>query len=355
MAAPDRNQVLILGGGALAHKLAASFRDLGVAPHVGSLEGGVPAHLAYAPPALTVVCEPASPEQLSELEDATGSFIVPSVEACAMTRNREGVRRTAAEQLGLPTLDYEFAGSFEELQNVAEVVGYPCVVKPGTSTGGRGQTVVTGSDDLAEAWEKAYDPSRDGRVGVEKYVAFDYECTILAARSIDPQTGQLATWFCEPTGTRHEGGRLVEAWQPAALSEAAMDNARSIAARIMGAIAARGLYAIDLFVSGDDVYFSQVCPRPCLDGMLTAVTQRVGQFDLHARAVLGLPIDVTLVTPGAARVVEGTSATPEELAAAMSVEETSAQVLDDVICVLSTGETVDEARARAEAGAAALG
>lgn len=356
MTSADNNQVLILGSGTLAQELATSFLRLGFIPRVGSLAQGIPPRgTGEAVPALTVVCEAAPTEQLAELEQSTGTELVPSVAACEITRNREGIRRTAAEEHGLPTMAYEFADTPDQLRTFAERVGYPCVVKPGTSTGGEGQSVVTDPADLDEAWDKAAATGQEGRVAVERYVDFDYECTILTVRSIDPATGQLATWFCEPIGTRHEDGRLVEAWQPAPLSADAMDNARSIAARISGAIGVQGIYAIDLFVDGDEVYFSQASPRPTLDGMITGATQRINEFDLHARAVLGLPIDVTLTSPGAARFVGAGAVSREALAGALAVAETGVVVVGDTVVVRSTGEDVAEARERAGEAAARLG
>ncbi|QYH19175.1 ATP-grasp domain-containing protein [Corynebacterium aquatimens] len=193
----------------------------------------------------------------------------------------------------------------------------------------------------------------DGLV-VERYIDFDYEVTILTARSVDPATGQLATWFCEPIGTRHEDGELVECWQPAPISEAAMGNARSIAARVTGALQCCGLYAIELFVDGEEVYFSQASPLTGLDGMLTRATQRLDQFELQARASLHLPIDVTLVSPGAARIVRGGAdkLSSASMARAMAVEETGVQVMGADVLVRATGESAEEARSRAAQAAA---
>ncbi|WP_342318469.1 ATP-grasp domain-containing protein [Corynebacterium mayonis] len=342
---PQVNQVLILGSGTIADELSLSFRRLGLQTRTGTLE------TAYALrdiPMLTVVCDFATPTELNDFVKATGTELVPSVDACCMTRNREGIRRTAAEELGLPTMEYEFAGSLDELRESAIRVGFPCVVKPGRSTGGEGQSFVQGAEELENAWAKAHVPESDGRVTVERYVNFDMECTIITARSIDPATGQLSTWFCEPIGTRHENGRLVEAWQPAPLSESAMDNARSIAARISGAIGGQGTYAIDLFVEGDEVYFSQVSPHPTLEAMITGATQRVSAFDLHARAVLGLPIDATLTSPGAARFLPASKFSPSTLVDVLSIPESGVTVADDIGVIRVTADTVDEARQRAE-------
>ena len=353
MSTAKRSKVLILGTSEVEEELASSFRHLGYEVQVGTFEQGAPGAMS---PDITVAGEGTDLAKLRELVETSGCELFPTVEACRMTRNREGVRRTAAEELGLPTMAYQFADSPEALEACAEQVGYPLVVKPGRSTAGEGQSVVRAADELHEAWTKAHaaSESESGEsepVAVEQYIDFDYEVTILTARSIDPATGELATWFCEPIGTRHEDGKLVETWQPAALSQAAADNARSIAARISGAIAGRGVYSTELFVDGDEVYFSQATPRPDADGLLTRNTQRVDQFDLHARATAGLPIDVTLTSPGAATFLHGVNPTTEQIAQAMAVEEATVQVHEDTVMVLATADSVEEARERAAAAA----
>lgn len=344
-------QALIVGGGSFAQLLEAPFRHLGFGAETGELERAP----EYSPELIVSAAEELDPDALRAAVEKTGAWTVPSLDACRFTCSREGVRCTAAEELGLPTMAYEFAQTPEELEASAEAVGYPCVVKPSISTGGKGQTVAQSPADLAEAWRLARELTPDGAVAVERYVDFDYEVTIITARSVDPETGQLATWFCEPIGTRHEAGILVEAWQPAPLSETAMDNARSIAARITGKIGAQGVYSIELFVAGDEVYFSDVNPRPSLDGMITRSTQRVDQFGLHARAVAGLPIDVTLVSPGAARFVAGHPEDREALARALAVPETGVLVLEDTTVICSTADRVETAREQADAAAEALG
>lgn len=334
----DPNLVQVVGGGVLDRELAVSFEHLGFEVIVAPEDTG-------AFPALVVAGEGADLEVLRTLQERTGTQLVPPLEACELTRARAGVREVATKQLGLPTMEYEFVDSPEALHAAAERIGLPVVVKPGRSLDGQGQTVVRLFDDLDEAWEKANCAGEP--VTVERFIEFDFELTIVTARSVDPATGELATWFCEPIGTRHESGALVEAWQPALLSEAAADAARSIAARITGAIACQGLYSIEMFVAGDDVYFSQVTPRPANDGLLTRATQRINQFDLHARAILGLPIDVTLVTPGAAMFLDAPRPSAERIAVAMSVEETGVRMLGDRIMVTATGESAQEARDRA--------
>ena len=183
-------------------------------------------------------------------------------------------------------------------------MGYPSIVKPAVTSNGRGHMVVRYGDDINEAWETASSEAHfDGRVIVERFVDFDFEVTLLAVRSIDPATGQMATWFAEPIGHDHRDGGLIDSWQPLQLSQVALENARSVAARISNELGGRGVYGVELFIAGDDVYFSSVSPRPTDTGMVTMATQRYSQFDLHARAILGLPIDVTLTSPGAARML----------------------------------------------------
>lgn len=350
MTEPTNRHVLILGEGTIARELASSYRHLGLEPVLGTTEDA-----AYARPAAIIATDhPLNVDELWDVQGETGAVVVPSISACGMTKNRATVRTIATEELGLPTLPHEFARTPAELEAAVERIGYPCVFKPWKSSNGVGHTVIRSKRDLAQAWGAARAAEEAEGGVVERYLDADQEITIITARSIDPATGRMATWFCEPIGTRHEGGRLAEVWQPVPLTDAAMDNARSIAARITGALDCCGTFAVELFVDGEEVYFSQVIPRPSRIGMITRATQRLNQFDLHARASMRLPIDVTLVTPGAARVVPGAIPTPDRLAAAMRVEETGVQVLNDATLVLSTADTIEEARDRAARAAEAL-
>lgn len=337
---PNR-QVHVLGSGPLAEELAAAYRHLGWLPTVGPTPQQAPGLVAVADAGL----DPATLEAL----EGEGVRVVPSIRTCAVTFDRDSLRTTAADELGLPTLTHELARSAEELPEVAERIGFPLVVKPRR---GRGQLVVRNLDELRNAPVLTPFPAQG--VVVERFIEFDYELTILTARSVDPATGELATWFCEPIGTRHEGGDLVECWQPAPLPETVHDNARSIAARVTNALECCGLYAIELFIDGEEVYFSGAQPMPGIDGMLTRATQRLDQFELHARATLRMPIDVTLVSPGASQIVYGANTSPEALARAIAVEETGVQVLGRDVLVRSTGESVEEALGRAVRAAEAL-
>ena len=317
--------MLLLGAGEIGRELAISFQRLGLEIHAVDKRNGAPGHQVaqysyvadvtdaaavlelakriephYVIPEVEIVAV----EALREIEEANSAVVVPGARACELTMEREAIRRTASEQLGLPTTAYDFASSPEELKTILDEMGYPSIVKPAVTSNGRGHMVVRYGDEVTEAWQTASAEAHfDGRVIVERFVDFDYEVTLLAVRSIDPKTGELATWFAEPIGHDHRDGGLIDSWQPLQLSQVAIENARSIAARISNELGGRGVYGVELFVAGDDVYFSSVSPRPTDTGMVTMATQRYSQFDLHARAILGLPIDVTLTSPGAARML----------------------------------------------------
>lgn len=321
----NATRVLLLGAGEIGRELAISFQRLGLEIHAVDKRNGAPGHQVaqysyvadvtdaaavlelakriephYVIPEVEIVAV----EALREIEEANSAVVVPGARACELTMEREAIRRTASEQLGLPTTAYDFASSPEELKTILDEMGYPSIVKPAVTSNGRGHMVVRYGDEVTEAWQTASAEAHfDGRVIVERFVDFDYEVTLLAVRSIDPKTGELATWFAEPIGHDHRDGGLIDSWQPLQLSQVAMENARSIAARISNELGGRGVYGVELFVAGDDVYFSSVSPRPTDTGMVTMATQRYSQFDLHARAILGLPIDVTLTSPGAARML----------------------------------------------------
>ncbi len=336
-------RALILGESAMALDLEQAYKRLGFETRVGA------ARIAEEFRPGIIVTSGDAEDTIDDVEAIalhTGAIVAPSVEACRHTADRMAVRKQANEELGLPTLDHQFAATPQEMQDAVERIGYPCVVKAPTSKDGEGFSFVHSDADLADAWRAADLGLGQGAV-VERFIDFDFEVTILAARSIDPSTGELATWFCEPIGTRHTEGRLVESWQPAPLPEAAMDNARSIAARITGALASCGIFSVEMFVSGDDVYFSQVTPRPSRDGLVTFVTQRVNQFDLQARATQRLPIDSTLISPGAVRFLEG-HPSQAALAAALAVEEVTARMLGDGTLVLATADSAGEARQRTD-------
>lgn len=378
-------KVLLLGSGELGKELAIAFQRLGVAVHAADRYPGAPAHqvahLAYVldmtdPQAVSALVEQIRPDfvvpeieaiatdALVALEQA-GTTVVPTARATKLTMDREGIRRLAAEELGLPTSAYGFASDLQTAQQVADQLGYPVVIKPVMSSSGKGQSVVRSAEEMPKAWEYAQSGGRVSgtRVIVERFVNFDYEITLLTVRSIDPATGEPATWFCHPIGHRQEHGDYVESWQPAAMSTAALDAAKSVAARITGALGGRGLFGVELFIAGDDVYFSEVSPRPHDTGMVTMASQRCSEFDLHARAILGLPIDVTLVSPGASAVIYGGTTGEVEytgVADALAVPESDIRLFGKpeafprrrMGVALATGDDVEVARARAREAAA---
>jgi phosphoribosylglycinamide formyltransferase 2 len=227
--------------------------------------------------------------------------VIPTAKAVQLTMNREGIRKLAAEELGVPTSAFAFASTREELAAGAEGVGYPCFVKPVMSSSGKGQSYVESAAEIGAAWDYAMSGGRveQPRVIVEGRIDFDYEITLLTVRS------ERGTEFCEPIGHRQVKGDYVESWQPQPMSAAALENAKAIALRVTDALGGRGVFGVELFVKGDEVWFSEVSPRPHDTGLVTLATQVQSEFCLHARAILGLPVDVSLREPGASAVIYG--------------------------------------------------
>ena len=378
--------VLLLGSGELGREVTFALQRLGVEVHAADRYEGAPAHHTanYAhvldmtdgeqvrelvervrPDFVVPEIESLATKELERIEEEGLATVVPTARAARLTMDREGIRDLAYHELGLPTSTYAYASSYDELYQGAEEVGYPCVVKPIMSSSGKGQSYVANADELSGAWEYAMSGARvsNQRVIVEQFIPFDYEITLLTIRSIDPETDRDATWFCEPIGHRQDRGDYVDSWQPAAMSETALDNARSVAARITNELGGRGVFGVELFVKGDDVYFSEVSPRPHDTGMVTMATQRFSEFDLHARAILGLPIDSTLVSPGASAVIYGVDSDGpvsfSGLADAMSVPETDVRLFGKpesfsrrrMGVAISTAEDVAQGRERAVSAA----
>ena len=382
-------RVLLLGSGELGKEVAIAFQRLGVEVHAADRYSHAPAqqvaHQWYQvdmtdPESLTALVEEVQPhfivpeiealatDALVDIEAAGSATVVPTARAAQLTMNREGIRRLAAEELGLPTSRFGFASTYEEFRTAIDLIGLPCVVKPVMSSSGKGQSTIKTEDEIDAAWDYAMSGGRvaSGRVIVEGFVDFEYEITLLTVRSIDPSTGENATWFCEPIGHRQENGDYVESWQPMPMSSIALDNARSVAARVTGALGGRGLFGVELFVRGDDVWFSEVSPRPHDTGLVTMGTQRFSEFELHARAILGLPVDVTLTSPGASAVVYGgrdiDAPAYAGLAAAMEVPEADIRLFGKPFgserrrlgVAVVTAEDVESARVRADQAASSI-
>jgi len=246
-------------------------------------------------------------DALREIEAAGLSQVIPMARATQLTMNREGIRRLAAETLGLPTSPYAFADSLAGLRTAIDSgIGYPCFVKPVMSSSGKGQSLLHAPADVDKAWDYASQGGRvkQGKVIVEGAIAFDYEITLLTVRAIG-ESGLVETFFCEPIGHVQVAGDYVESWQPHAMSARALERSRAIARAVTDDLGGRGIFGVELFVSGDEVWFSEVSPRPHDTGLVTLCSQRLSEFDLHARAILGLPVDVGLRRPGASAVIYG--------------------------------------------------
>jgi phosphoribosylglycinamide formyltransferase 2 len=244
---------------------------------------------------------------LEALEAAGIVRVVPTARAARLTMDREGIRRLAAETLGLPTSPYVFADSLEELQAAIDGgIGYPCIVKPVMSSSGKGQSRLDGPADVAPAWDYAMAGGRvsHGRVIVEGFIDFDYEITQLTVRALGPD-GAIETHFCEPIGHVQHKGDYIESWQPHPMHPDALRRAREIAQAVTDDLGGQGIFGVELFVKDDQVWFSEVSPRPHDTGLVTLATQDQSEFELHARAILGLPVDASLRTPGASAVIYG--------------------------------------------------
>ena len=325
---PSATRVMLLGAGELGKEVVIALQRLGVEviaiDRYANAPGQQVAHRAHVIPmtdgaALRRLVELEKPQlivpeieaiatdTLVELEAEGLAEVIPTARAARLTMNREGIRRLAAEELGLPTSPYRFADSLAELQAAIDGgIGYPCIVKPVMSSSGKGQSLLRGPDDVHKAWDYAASGGRvnQGRVIVEGFIDFDYEITLLTVRARDA-SGEVVTRFCEPIGHIQVSGDYVESWQPQVMSPAALARAQEIAGAVTGNLGGRGLFGVELFVKGDMVWFSEVSPRPHDTGLVTLCSQRFSEFELHARAILGLPVDTALREPGASAVIYG--------------------------------------------------
>ncbi|HKW51591.1 MAG TPA: formate-dependent phosphoribosylglycinamide formyltransferase [Candidatus Eisenbacteria bacterium] len=320
-------KVMLLGSGELGKEVIIAFQRLGVEVIAVDRYAHAPGHhLAHRfhvidmtdagalralveaerPHLIVPEIEAIATDELGRIEDAGLATVIPTARAAQLTMNREGIRRLAAETLRLPTSRYEFAESPEQVRNAATHLGFPCLIKPVMSSSGKGQSVLERIGDVEKAWTYAMSSGRvnRGRVIVEEMVRFDYEITLLTVRSLD-ERGSPVTSYCEPVGHVQVKGDYVESWQPQPMSDTAISRARNIAKTVTDELGGRGIFGVELFVRGDDVLFSEVSPRPHDTGMVTMVTQMQSEFELHARAILGLPVSTDLRTPGASAVIYG--------------------------------------------------
>jgi phosphoribosylglycinamide formyltransferase 2 len=325
---PSATRVMLLGSGELGKEVIIALQRLGVeviaVDRYPNAPGHQVAHRAHVinmadgaalkalveqerPHLIVPEIEALNTDTLAEIESAGLATVIPTVKAVQLTMNREGIRRLAAEELGLPTSPYAFAESLAEMQAAIDGgIGYPCFVKPVMSSSGKGQSRVTKPDEVSAAWDYAAAGGRvnKGKVIVEGQIDFDYEITLLTVRAKNA-AGAVETHFCEPIGHVQVKGDYVESWQPQPMSPQALQRSREIAKAVTESLGGLGLFGVELFVKGDKVWFSEVSPRPHDTGMVTMASQRLSEFELHARAILGLPVDVALKNPGASAVIYG--------------------------------------------------
>ncbi|BDB24344.1 phosphoribosylglycinamide formyltransferase 2 [Cupriavidus sp. TA19] len=325
---PSATKVMLLGSGELGKEVLIALQRLGVetiavdrydnapgqqvAHHARTIAMSDPEQLkalieAEKPHLVVPEIEAIATPMLETLEAAGTVRVIPTARAARLTMDREGIRRLAAESLGLPTSPYKFCDSLDELQAAIDGgIGYPCVVKPVMSSSGKGQSKIDGPEGVQAAWDYAMAGGRvsHGRIIVEGFIDFDYEITLLTVRAMGA-SGQVETQFCAPIGHVQVSGDYVESWQPQPMHPAALQQAQQIAQAVTADLGGMGLFGVELFVKGEQVWFSEVSPRPHDTGMVTMATQHQNEFELHARAILGLPVDTSLRSPGASAVIYG--------------------------------------------------
>ncbi len=324
---PSATKVMMLGAGELGKEVIIALQRLGVEViAVDRYEHAPGHHVAHRyhvidmtdPRALRAIVEKERPhlvvpeieaiatDELARIEADGLARVIPTARATQLTMNREGIRRLVAEELKLPTSKYAFADSAEEVRRAAAELRYPCVIKSVMSSSGKGQSVIRGPENVGQAWDYAMSAGRvrKARVIVEEWIPFDYEITLLTARARDEQ-GRSATYFCEPVGHVQVNGDYVESWQPQPMTGRALTRAREVAKRITDNLGGSGIFGVELFVQGDRVWLSEVSPRPHDTGMVTMITQDQSEFEIHARAILGLPVSTELRSPGASAVIYG--------------------------------------------------
>ncbi|MBO9535647.1 formate-dependent phosphoribosylglycinamide formyltransferase [Herbaspirillum sp.] len=383
---PSATKVMLLGSGELGKEVIIALQRLGVeviaVDRYENAPGHQVAHRAHVinmtdGAALAALIEKEQPdlvvpeieaiatETLVKLEEAGKARVIPTARAAWLTMNREGIRRLAGETLGLATSPYRFADSLEELQAAVQQIGFPCVIKPVMSSSGKGQSKIDGPDEVKAAWDYAAAGGRvdAGRVIVEGFIDFDYEITLLTVRSLN-ENGDTVTSFCDPIGHLQVKGDYVESWQPHPMPPAALDKARDIARKVTENLGGLGLFGVELFVKGDMVWFSEVSPRPHDTGMVTMVSQVQSEFELHAKAILGLPVNTALRSPGASAVIYGQHEARgiafEGVAEALRIPGADIRLFGKpesfqrrrMGVALASGENIESARIRAKQAAA---
>ena len=374
---------MLLGSGELGKEVVIELQRLGVETIAVDRYADAPAqqvaHRAHVidmtdAKALRVLVESEQPhlivpeieaiatDELLRIEEDKLATVIPTARAAHITMNRERIRRLAAEELKLPTSPYAFCASLADLQAATAGIGFPCFVKPVMSSSGKGQSRLKSAGEVEKAWDKAMTAGRvkEARVIVEGEIAFDFEITELTVRAVD------GTHFCEPIGHVQFDGDYVESWQPQQMSKTALAKARDMAGKVTAALGGHGIFGVELFVKGDEVWFSEVSPRPHDTGLVTLVSQYQSEFALHARAILGLPVSTALKSPGASAVVYGGMEEKgiafEGVDEALRVPESELRLFGKpqsymkrrMGVALARGATTDEARLRAKTCASAI-
>lgn len=380
---PSALRVMFLGGGELGKEVVIELQRFGVEVIVVDRYADAPgqqvAHRAHVidmtdgkalralveqerPHLIVPEIEAIATDELVRIEADGLARVIPTANAAHVTMNRERIRVLAAEELGLPTSPYAFASSLEEMQAAIDKIGVPCFVKPVMSSSGKGQSRLKAQADVAPAWDYALSAGRvkQPRVIIEGQVHFDFEITLLTVRAAS------GTHFCEPIGHVQVDGDYVESWQPQVMSTLALERARDIAGKATEALGGHGIFGVELFVKGDEVWFSEVSPRPHDTGLVTLVSQVQSEFALHARAILGLPVDASLRAPGASAVIYGGMEAKgiafEGVAEALAVPESEVRLFGKpesfakrrMGVALARGANTDEARGRAKRAAGAV-
>ena len=384
---PNATRVMLLGAGELGKEVIIELQRFGVetiaVDRYENAPGQQVAHRAHVidmtdakalralvererPHLIVPEIEAIATDELVRIEAERLATVIPTARAAHTTMNRERIRVLAAEELKLPTSPYAFASSLEELQAAIDRgIGYPCFVKPVMSSSGKGQSRLKSQGDVAKAWDKALSSGRvkQPRVIVEGEIAFDFEITQLTVRGSDGRSG-TATHFCEPIGHVQVDGDYVESWQPQAMSPAALEKSKVIAKKVTEGLGGFGIFGVELFVKGDEVWFSEVSPRPHDTGLVTLVSQFQSEFALHARAILGLPVSTELKCPGASAVIyggiEARGIAFEDAERALAVPGSELRLFGKpesfvkrrMGVALARGATVEEARERAKTAAA---
>ena len=383
----NATRILLLGSGELGKEIAIAAQRLGVEVVAVDRYANAPAHqvahrahvidmtdpqalraliIKEKPHIIVPEIEAIATEVLVEIESQGLAMVVPSARAVQLTMNREGIRRLVAEELKLPTSPYAFASTYAELAAAANSgIGFPCFIKPVMSSSGKGQSRVERLEDLEAAWDYAVSAGRvkGARVIIEGLIEFDYEITLLTVRALDEQ-GKIETHFCDPIGHVQVKGDYVESWQPHAMSEKMLARAKEIAEAVTAALGGRGIFGVELFVKGDQLWFSEVSPRPHDTGMVTMATQAQNEFELHVRAILGLPVGTRSRRPGASAViyggVEAEAIRFEAVDEALRVPESQLRLFGKPVAferrrmgvALATADNVEIARKRAKECAA---